>query len=131
MKSDDVLLLLSALLWLASFLWLSGTMLLARLQPLRRRTARPPGELRPISIIMPTSASQDDRAAADREKAVASLLTLEYPTYEVIVCLDRGVDDGPLARRLRQSFADDRVRVIVATSQSSANAKVDAMASGA
>ena len=84
MSSDEVLLVLSGLLWLSSFLWLSGTTLLARLQPLKRRTARPPCELPPISIVMPTSAAQDERAAAEREMAVASLLALEYPTYEII-----------------------------------------------
>ena len=131
MISGDALLLITGLLWLGSFLWLLGTTVLARLQPLKRRAAAPPHELPPVSIIVPTSAAQDERGVAEREAAVASLLSLEYPHYEIIVCLDRGTADGALARRLRETFRDDRVSVIVAATQSSANAKVDAMASGA
>lgn len=121
----------AALLWIASFGWLVGTAVFALLQSLRRRAARPPAELPAVSIIVPTSIADDVRTAADREATLASLLALDYPNYEIVVCVDRGSDDGLLASKLRRSYPADRIQVVVAASQSSPSAKVDAMMGGA
>jgi len=121
----------AALLWTASLCWLVGTTGFALLQPLKRRSPRHAPQLPAVSIIVPTSIVDDARSAADRRAALASLLALDYPSYEVLVCIDRGSDDGRLAGELRRTFPPDRIRVLVAADQSSASAKVDAMASGA
>jgi len=117
-------------LWVASLGWLAGTACLALLQPLRRRAAASPVELPPVSIVVPTSAVESARSRADRMAALASLLALEAPQSEIVVCIDRGEPRGALAEELRQAFPAHRVRVVVATGQTSANAKVDAMAGG-
>ncbi len=113
----------SGALWLASLGWLVGTWALAFLQPFRRRTASSPAVLPPVSIIVPTSAFESARSKADRRATIASLLELETGEAEIVVCVDRG-------KELADQISGDRVRVIGAAEPSSANAKVDAMASG-
>ena len=77
-------------LWFASLGWLLVTNACAILQPWKRR--RPaPRTTRPISIIVSSSASSDERAARDRDMAVASLLELQYPAFEVVISIDRPV----------------------------------------
>ena len=122
--------LVAAVLWVVSLGWLAGTWSLAFLQPIRRRAAPSPAELPPVSIVVPTSAVENARSKADRLAALASLLELEAGQSEIVVCIDRGEPRGMLAEELRQAFLADRVRVVVAAGQSSANAKVDAMAGG-
>src|SRR4029079_11669224 len=92
----------AALLWTASLGWLVGTTGFALLQPLKRRSPRHAPQLPAVSIIVPTSIVDDARSAADRRAALASLLALDYPSYEVLVCIDRGSDDGRLAGELRR-----------------------------
>ena len=118
--------LVAGALWVVSLGWLAGTWSLAFLQPLRRRAAPSPAELPPVSIVVPTSAVESARSKADRLAALASLLELEAGQSEIVVCIDRGEPSADL----RQAFPADRVRVVVAAGQSSANAKVDAMAGG-
>jgi ceramide glucosyltransferase len=113
----------SGALWLASLGWLVGTWVLAFLQPFRRRTASSPAVLPPVSIIVPTSAVESARSNADRRATIDSLLELETGEAEIVVCVDRG-------KGLADHIPGDRVRVIGAGEPASANAKVDAMASG-
>lgn len=120
----------SVVLWSFSLLWLLGTTVFALLQPLKRRRVQGGPDLPPVSIVVPTSVVDNPRTAADRSAALTSLLSLDYLGYEIIVCVDRGEDDDRLPTELRRSYPYERLRVIVARDQSSANAKVDAMASG-
>jgi ceramide glucosyltransferase len=117
-------------LWVAALGWLAGTACLALLQPLRRRAAPSPAQLPPVSIVVPTSIVESSRSKVDRTAALASLLELEAPQSEIMICIDRGEPHGALVEELRRAFPTDRVRVVVAAEQSSANAKVDAMAGG-
>lgn len=117
-------------LWFASLGWLLVTNACAILQPWKRR--RPaPRTTRPISIIVSSSASSDERAARDRDMAVASLLELQYPAFEVVISIDRGEQQSELLDELRQRHASTKVLLVVASRQASPNAKVDAMAAGA
>ena len=125
------LLLGAGLLWLGSLSWLSATWAFALLQPLRRRRARAPLEALPVSIVVPTSAVNNTRSSAERAAALTSLLGLDYPNYEIIICIDGGDAEAPLVKELRRSFPQERLRVTVARKQSSINAKVDAMITGA
>src|SRR6266851_3674912 len=113
-------------LWLTSLGWLVGTWSLALLQPIRRRRARSPAPLPPVSIIMPTSAVEDAGTRAGRLATLGSLLEVEAGESEIVVCVDRGEPPVVLAEEL--AARSDRVRVIGAGEPSSANAKVDAMA---
>jgi ceramide glucosyltransferase len=121
----------AGVLWLISLAWLVATAGLALLQPVRRRIAPSPVQIPPVSIVVSTSAVESARSKADRSCALASLLELETRESEIVVCIDRGEPHGQGVEELRQAFPPDRVRVIVAGGQSSANAKVDAMESGA
>lgn len=128
---DQPLLIASSLLWAASLLWLLGTMTFALLQPGKRRRSRKLSGVAPVSIIVPTSALDTPRAARDRAEAMRSLLELNQPDYEIILCVDRADQGRDLAARLLQSYRDPRVHVMTARDQSSANAKIDAMAAAA
>ena len=77
---------------------------------------------------MPTSAVEGARTRADRLATLASLLEVEVDESEIAVCIDRGEPPEVLAEEL--AARSGRVRVIGAGAQSSANAKVDAMAAG-
>src|SRR5262249_10150840 len=92
--------------------------------PLRRRAAPSPFPLPPASIVVPTSAAENARTKADRLATIRSLLELDAPESEIVVCVDRGEKAAAVA-------SNERVRLVVAGDQSSANAKVDAMAAGA
>jgi ceramide glucosyltransferase len=127
---DRILLTAAVFVWGASFVWVLVTGFLARMQPRKRRLNQSPLELGPVSIVVPTSATGDARAAAERKRTLASLLALEYPVFEIIVCFDRGGEDAAVIHDLRRSFSDDRVRIVVAQSQVSANGKVNAMITG-
>jgi ceramide glucosyltransferase len=118
------------LVWASSFLWLMGTVAAALMQPRKRRTAAAGGAATPVSIVVPTSSRDTPRTALERDKAVASLLELRHPRYEIIVCVDRGDADSVLVARLKRSYAHRLVTVASATEQVSANAKVDAMITG-
>jgi ceramide glucosyltransferase len=117
-------------LWCASLSWLVATTACAVLQPLKRRSAAAT-TIGPVSIIVSTCAVDDRRTARDRAMAMASLLELNYPDYEIIVSVDRGDNGGSVVGELRRCYSDDKVRVVVASKQLSANAKVDGMAAGA
>lgn len=117
-------------LWWASLSWLVATTACAVLQPLKRRRAAA-AAIGPVSIIVTTCAVDDQRTARDRAMAVASLRKLNYPDYEIVLSVDRGDDGGVLVDELRRRYFGDKVRVVVASKQLSANAKVDGMAAGA
>jgi len=121
--------LVAGALWVVSLGWLLAMSGLALLQPLRRRSAPSPIELPAVSIVMPTSAVESARTGADRLATLRSLLALETGQSEIVVCFDRGEPQRAVAEQLT---AESRlVRVIDGGSgQSSANAKVDAMACG-
>lgn len=118
------------LVWASSLLWLTGTVAAALMQPQRRRTESPGGVAAPVSIVVPTSSRETARTVRERDNAVASLLALSHPQYEIIVCVDRGSSDSPLVARLTRSYAHGLVTVVPASEQHSANAKVDAMITG-
>lgn len=73
-----------------------------------RRERREPGELPPVSILVP---AYDEARVLDR--ALHSLLRLDYPRYEVLV-VDDGSTDGTLevARRWEGEHGDTTVRVV-------------------
>ncbi len=118
--------LVAAALWAVSLGWLAGTWSFALLQPLRRGAAPSPAQLPPVSIIVPTSAMENARTRADRLAAISSLLEVEAPASEIVVCIDRGEPSA----ELREAFPTDRVRMVATGAQSGTNAKVDALASG-
>ena len=129
MSMSQAVLIASALLWGASLLWLLGSMTCALLQPWKRKRAElSPGVIpgAPVSIIVPTSAADTSRAERDRDEAMGSLLALNQPDYEIILCVDRAEQGRDLVARLLQSYRDRRVHVMAARHQSSANAKIDA-----
>ncbi len=135
MSASQTLLIASGLLWGASLLWLLGSMTCALLQPWKRGKSRllagsSPGTP-PVSIIVPTSAADTPRAERDRAEAVGSLLALNHPDYEIILCVDRAEQGRDLVARLLQSYRDRRVHVMTARHQSSSNAKIDAMEAAA
>jgi ceramide glucosyltransferase len=118
-------------LWTIAFGWQVFTMVFAVLQPAKRRRTSLPSARKPVSIIVPTCAEDSSLRAQDRAAAIASLLALELPASEIILCVDRGGDRSPLATRLREQYGRvPSVRVIAADAQSSANPKIDAMAAG-
>jgi ceramide glucosyltransferase len=123
MASGSVLVVGAGALWLISLGWLVATWALASWQPMRRRAAPLQGSLPPVSIVVPTSAVESARTRADRSATLASLLGLDAGEREVIVSIDRGDTFG--------DTVPNGVRGVVGNDQSSANAKVDAMAGGA
>jgi ceramide glucosyltransferase len=130
MSMSQAVLIASGLLWGASLLWLLGSMTCALLQPWKRKRAElSPGVIpgTPVSIIVPTSAADTPRAERDRAEAMGSLLALNHPDYEIVLCVDRAEQGRDLVARLLQSYRDRRVHVMAARHQSSANAKIDAM----
>ena len=128
MSAGQTLLMGSGLLWCASLLWLLGSMACALLQPRKRKKSRMAALARPISIIVPTSAADTQRAERDRAEAIGSLLELHHPDYEIILCVDRAEQGRELMARLLQSYyRDQRIHVMAARHQSSSNAKIDAM----
>ena len=131
MSASPTLLIASGLLWGASLLWLLGSMTCALLQPWKRRKSRSPAGVSPgtppVSIIVPTSAAETPRAERDRAEAMGSLLALNQPDYEIILCVDRAEQGRDLAARLLQSYRDRRVHIMAARQHASANAKIDAM----
>lgn len=131
MNVDQPLLIASALLWAASLLWLLGSMACALLQPGKRRPSRVISHAPPISIIVPTSAVDSPRAASDRAEAMNSLLALNHPDYEILLCVDRAEQGRELVEKLRRAYRDRRVLVMTTRQQSSPNAKIDAMEAAA
>jgi ceramide glucosyltransferase len=130
MEGGRFLFWICLLVWGSSFLWLMGTVAAALMQPRKRRVATAGSTATPVSIVVPTSSRDTQRTTLERDKAVASLLELCHPWYEIIVCVDRGDADGVLVARLKRSYAHMLVTVASATEQLSANAKVDAMITG-
>lgn len=124
---DQPLLIASSLLWVASLLWLLGSMTCALLQPGKRKPLRMISRSPPISVIVPTSAVDTPRSARDREEAMGSLLSLNYPNYEILLCVDRAEQGRELVTTLQRSYRDRRVLVMTTRHQSSPNAKIDAM----
>jgi ceramide glucosyltransferase len=119
------------LVWASSFLWLMGTVAAALMQPQKRRARTSSISAEPVSIVVPTSSRNTPRTAHERDKAVASLLELSHPTYEIVVCIDRGDSDSGLVAGLKRAYAHRLMTVVLANEQLSANAKVDAMIAGA
>src|SRR5476649_2420819 len=123
---ENAVLIGAGALWLVSSGWLVALSGFALLQPIRRRTAPSPVQLPSVSIIVPTSAIEIAHSRADRLATLQSLRAVETAESEILVCIDRGEPQGALAGELSAAFPG--VRVEVADDQSSANAKVDAMA---
>ena len=121
---------LSAILWCASFAWLIGTVCCALLQPTKRRLRASLANEEAVSIVVPTSAVDNDRTADDRTNALKSLLALKYPNYEIVVCVDRAQEGRGLRDMLERSFAGSAIRIVAAERESGANAKIDAMDAG-
>jgi|GEM_PF-6073492 len=128
---DQPLLIASAVLWAASLLWLLGSMACALLQPGKRRPSRMISHTPPISIVVPTSAVDSPRAASDRAEAMNSLLALNHPDYEILLCVDRAEQGRNLVAKLLRTYRDRRVVVMTTRHQSSPNAKIDAMEAAA
>ncbi len=105
---------LSAILWCASFAWLIGTVCCALLQPTKRRLRASLANEEAVSIVVPTSAVDNDRTADDRTNALKSLLALKYPNYEIVVCVDRGKEGRGLRDMLERSFAGSAIRIVAA-----------------
>jgi len=94
MTGDAVILGLGIAFWCASLAWLVGSILCASAQPwYRRRDAPSVSPKEPVSIVVPTSARDTPRAARDRNAAIESLLRMDYPNYEILLCVDR-IDEG-------------------------------------
>jgi len=90
-----------------SLLWLAYLQQVGETVRSRDERARP-GELPPVSILVP---AYNEAKVLDR--ALQSLLRLDYPGYEIVV-VDDGSGDGTLevARRWEGDHGDVRVRVV-------------------
>jgi ceramide glucosyltransferase len=121
---------LCLLLWTCSFLWLVGTVAAALLQPLRRGGTLAGTATVAVSIVVPTRARETPRSARERDRTVASLLRLSHPSYELLVCVDRGDPGNGLVDRLTADYGPGSVRVAVSTTSETPNPKVDAMILG-
>ena len=90
-----------------SLLWLAYLQQVGETVRSREERARP-GELPPVSILVP---AYNEAKVLDR--ALQSLLRLDYPGYEIVV-VDDGSGDGTLevARRWEGDHGDVRVRVV-------------------
>lgn len=131
MNGGTVILGLGVVFWCASLAWLIGSIVCACAQPWYRRKDSPFSLARePISVVVPTSARDTPQAARDRHATLEALLRMDYPSYEILLCVDR-IDEGrELLSTLRYSWLDRGVNVLGVSDPVSANAKIDAMALG-
>lgn len=112
--------LILALLGLVVVLNLLSMVLTAiRCRPGRRVVRPDPAP--PISIIRPLAGLENNL-----EQALRSSFTLDYPTYELLFCVDRDDDPaGRVVRRLCGEYPDVDARLLVGEDPFSANPKLN------
>jgi ceramide glucosyltransferase len=121
---------LALVVWSLSLVWLTGTIACALLQPRRRRVGEATRSGEPLTVIVPTSAVDSLRSSHERAETVSSLLGVDYPHFEILVCVDRTLGSESVRRGIEARFGMTRVGTIVAEQENSPNAKIDAMQTG-
>jgi cellulose synthase/poly-beta-1,6-N-acetylglucosamine synthase-like glycosyltransferase len=81
-------------------------------------------------VIVPTSAVDSPRSAHERAETLSSLLGVDYPHFDILVCVDRTLGSQTIKRGIEDRFGTARVGTIVAEQENSPNAKIDAMQTG-
>ena len=122
--------MLAIAFWLASLAWLVGSTGCAMLQPRRRRFVESSFERAPVTAIVPTSTVDSSRSAEDRVETLSSLLQVDYPEFEILVCADRVDGSASVLDAVDALFGDKGVRTAAAPEAVSPNAKIDAMEIG-
>ena len=110
-----------ALLCTASLAWQAATAIGAALQPARRRFSTPRNDTTitpPVSVIVPVS-----DPATTLDACVESLLTLDYPRYEIILCAATS-DRSALGRMSHLARHHSAVRTVIVETIPYANPKV-------
>ena len=105
-----IAIVLTVLTGLVGLVWLSRHLLISRENResfvLRADYAGPPADAPFISVIV---AAKDEEACI--EECVRSMLTQDYPNFELLVCNDRSDDQtGPIVERI--AAEDSRVKLV-------------------